>query len=97
MRALAISLLLVAACATRRPPVVTPADAARANVPIAELEQGRTLLIRKCGGCHVTPMPHEYSPAEWPSKIGEMSERANLDPAQIALLERYLVTMTRKR
>src|SRR5678816_2336496 len=94
MRALAAAALLIVACAPPRPPAVTAADATRANVSLAELEQGRGLLIRKCGGCHVTPMPHQYSPTEWPSKIGEMAERAHLDPAQIASLERYLITMT---
>ena len=48
--------LCVASCG-RMPPVATAADAERGNVELAELHQGRKLLIRKCGNCHRPPLP----------------------------------------
>jgi len=85
--------LCVAACAPRQPPVATPADAQRASIPLADLEQGRSLLIRKCGGCHRPPQPSEHGAAEWPSKLDEMAIRSNLDGDQRRALQQYLVTM----
>ena len=87
-------LLAIVGCAPRTPPAVTASDADRAHVEIAELQQGRTLLVQKCGNsCHVTPMPSQHSAAEWPAKLDEMAGRAHLQPIQRALIEKYLVTM----
>ena len=92
--ALLLAIAATAACAPRTPPLVTASDASRANVELADLEHGRTLLIQKCGNsCHATPMPGSHLPSEWPAKLGEMAERSHLDPMQRALIEKYLVTM----
>ena len=92
-----LAVLLVhaaAACAPRTPPLGTASDASRANVELADLEHGRTLLIQKCGNaCHATPMPGSHPAIEWPAKLGEMADRAHLEPMQRALIEKYLVTM----
>ena len=64
---------------------------------LADLEEGRTLLIRKCGGCHRTPLPGEQSALDWPGKVGDMAERSKIDARQRALIERYLVVMAPKR
>lgn len=95
-RALVLFTALVAAagCTPRTPPMATASDASRANVELAQLHQGRKLLLGKCAGCHKTPMPDEHSAAEWPKMIDEMAERSNLDVAQRALIEKYLVVMT---
>jgi hypothetical protein len=83
-------LLSLVACAPRTPPAATAGDANRANVELAELSQGRTLLIQKCGSsCHTTVM-------EWPGKLDEMADRAHLEPRQRALIEKYLVTMAQR-
>jgi len=79
------------------PPHATALDAERGNVALHELEEGRTLLIRKCGGCHRTPLPSEVRATEWPSKLGEMAERSKLDAQQRARIERYLVVMSQPR
>jgi hypothetical protein len=90
-------LLSVAACAPRTPPAASASDASRANVELAELQQGRKLLIAKCGSsCHTTPMPADHSVMEWPGKLDEMSDRAHLEPMQRALIEKYLVTMAQR-
>jgi cytochrome c5 len=91
---LPLCVVAAAACAPRTPPTATASDASRANVELAELQQGRTLLIQKCGGaCHKTPMPGDHLAAEWPKKLDEMAERSKLEPMQRALIEKYLVTM----
>jgi hypothetical protein len=76
------------------PPRATAADAQRANVNLAELEQGRTLLIQRCGKCHQPPMPKEFPAALWPEKVGDMAERAKIDAVQRGSIEQYLQTMS---
>jgi hypothetical protein len=95
MQRLAVLLFLAAtACAPRMPPPATAGDAERAHVELAELQQGRTLLVQKCGNsCHATPLPASHRASEWPAKLGEMAERSHLRPMQRALIEKYLVTL----
>ena len=94
--ALVALLVSVSAGAPRTPPQATAVDAQRANVELAELQQGRKLLLGKCAGCHRTPMPNDYRPVEWPKQMDEMAPKARLDIAQRALIEKYLVTMSTK-
>ena len=75
------------------PPVATAADAARAHVALADLEQGRTLMLGKCSGCHRAPMPADQRGHDWPHWLDEMTDRAKLEPLQRHLIEQYLVTM----
>jgi cytochrome c5 len=75
------------------PPKATPADAQRANVQLAELQDGRTLMVRKCGGCHAPPLPGEHAAGEWPGKLDEMADRSKLDPKQRYLIQQYFVVM----
>jgi hypothetical protein len=90
---LAIGLGAAAAGCGMGPPPVTPADAMRANVQLADLEQGRSLLISKCGGCHRTPVPAEHVAADWPKQLDDMAVRANLKPVQQQLIGQYLAAM----
>ena len=87
-------LAAFAACRPAAPPMASEADAARGHVDVATLEEGRSLLVRKCGGaCHKVPLPSQHTAAEWPVKLDEMSTRAGLAPGQRQLIEQYLVTM----
>ncbi len=89
-------LLVLAALAACRvaPPQATAGDAERAHVALAELQQGRTLLVQKCGNsCHAAPLPAQHTALEWPAKLDEMSARAGLDLGQRRLIEQYLVTL----
>lgn len=90
-------LVLVLASCTYPPPQATAADAQRANVALAELTEGRALLIEKCtdSACHRTPLPQDHLAAEWPSQVSQMVERAKIDPRQQRLIAQYLVTMAR--
>jgi cytochrome c5 len=90
---LALLGTLIAACAGTPPPLATGVDAERAHVALADLQQGRTFLVQKCGGCHHTPLPSEHFAAEWPKKLDEMSERARLDRNQRRAIEAYLVAL----
>jgi len=92
--AFVLALVGAASCARRVPPAVTAADAQRAQLPLAELDQGRTLTIRKCGRCHDTPMPSDHTAADWPELIGEMAERSKLEGDERTTIMRYLVAMT---
>ena len=96
-RARIIALLVLgslAACARNVPPQASILDSERSSVALAELQQGRKLLVRKCGSCHQTPLPKAHTAAEWPSKLDEMSARASLDAYQRHMIEQYLVVMT---
>jgi hypothetical protein len=94
-RAVYLSLaVLAAACSGKMPPLATALDAQRANVELASLQNGREVYIQKCKGCHGLPMPTDYTPAEWPKKVGEMAERSKLDEAQRRAIEQYLIVMS---
>ena len=81
------------ACTRRSPPHATAVDAQRANIELADLQQGRKLLLAKCAGCHATPLPNDHTAAEWPRLIDDMVERAKIDANQRALIERYMIVM----
>ena len=90
MRALLVSVALLAlgSCAPL-PPVATAADAQRANVQLADLEQGRKLLVTKCASCHKAPLPSE----PWQATMDDMAHKARLDAEQRRLVEQYLTVM----
>jgi cytochrome c5 len=90
--AVVLAAIALGACGMS-PPKATPADAQRANVQLAELQDGRTLMVRKCGGCHAPPHPGEHASSEWPSKLDEMADRSKLDPKQRYLIQQYFVVM----
>jgi nitrate/TMAO reductase-like tetraheme cytochrome c subunit len=89
-----LALVMLVACASP-PPQVTALDAQRANVALGDLQQGRTLLLAKCGGCHTVPAPQEQTAAEWPKKLDDMSTRAGLTTVQHDLIQLYLVVKAR--
>lgn len=94
MPRLAIAALLaaLAGCGVT-PPRATAADAQRANVQLADLQDGRTLMVRKCGSCHAPPLPSDHTASEWPVKLEEMAERSKLDREQRSLIQQYFVVM----
>lgn len=85
--------VVLAGCGGGGLPLATAGDAARAGVQLADLEQGRSLVAAKCGGCHRPPQPTEHSSDSWPHMIDKMAKRSNLDGSQQQLMARYLVTM----
>ena len=96
--ALAIAVAC-SSCARTVAPMATPADVARAaerwpDTSDVELNRGRDVLVRSCGGCHLTPMPSDITAADWPGVLDEMAPEAELDDGERQALERYLVTLT---
>lgn len=91
----AMLVALLAGCRVT-PPTATVADATRAQVELAQLQDGRALMVRKCGNCHAPPMPKDHTASEWPTKLDEMAKRANLDGEQRFLIQQYLVVMTQR-
>jgi hypothetical protein len=89
----ALLATLLCGCAASAPPRATALDAERAHVQLADLDQGRSLLVRKCGGCHGTPLPSAHTRLEWPRSLDEMSGRANLSPGDRRAIEQYLVAL----
>ncbi|HET9620233.1 MAG TPA: hypothetical protein VFP84_02620 [Kofleriaceae bacterium] len=73
--------------------MATANDAARTHMQVADLNEGRSLLISKCGACHHVPMPGDRPAAQWPQMVSEMAVRSHLDANQHHLIEAYLVTM----
>jgi len=89
------ALLFVVGCAAGAPPLATSVDAERSHVALTELNEGRTLLVGKCGGCHRAPSPREHTPSDWPRKLDEMAERSHLNDRERAKIEAYLVALAR--
>ena len=86
---------LLASCARRMPPHATALDAQRANVELGQLEEGRSLVVAKCGSrCHKPPLPTDHVRADWPKTLDVMGPRANLTPQDRHLIEQYMVAMT---
>ena len=94
LAALAVALvaLVVGGC-TAPPPQATAIDADRAHIELAQLQSGRSLLVKRCSGCHATPRPVDHTAMDWPRKLGEMSDRAHLGLSERGLIEKYLVVM----
>jgi cytochrome c5 len=76
-------------------PVATQADAARANVALADLQSGRSLVSSKCSACHAPPFPGAHTAAEWPRSVGEMAARSHLSADEHRQITLYLATMSR--
>ena len=70
-----------------------PAAATLATDPgeVAALDQGRTLYLSRCSGCHALIQPAAKSPREWPGEVALMAKRAKIDAAQRAAITAYLV------
>ena len=93
MRRAVVALILALVGCGGGLPTATAIDASRANVELADLQNGRSLVVAKCGACHRPPMPASHSANEWPEKLDEMSARAHLDFMQRRLIQEYLVAM----
>lgn len=81
---------MVAACSGPWIPAATEADAARTSTSLEALQRGRTLLVNRCGACHITPSPRDHQAADWPEQVEAMRERAKLTPEDASAVTRYL-------
>ena len=95
--ALIVGLGVTGACAAalRQP---SPRDVALLapkwpQTTIKDLERGRSLYVRRCSGCHTLVLPKAYSPAEWPSFVDAMADKARLRPGEREDIVRFLVAV----
>jgi cytochrome c5 len=58
------------------------------------LEDGRTLYVRRCSGCHTLYTPSSHRRDEWRAIVAEMATRSKLEPHESELVARYLETMS---
>jgi cytochrome c5 len=61
-----------------------------ANATLAELQQGRTIYINKCGSCHGLYSPDSYSSSRWKSIMVDMAAKANLSSGDASLTLKYV-------
>lgn len=85
-----VTAALLAGCGGPWIPVATEADAARTGATVEELERGRSLLVGRCASCHQPPSPRDRRAVDWPGEVGEMRERAGLEPPEADAIVRYL-------
>jgi hypothetical protein len=87
---------LLVGCSTTAPPEVTPQLAqaySKRGVSLAQLQQGRTLFVSRCIECHTLPAVDAHTAKEWPGLIKEMSDRANLKPAEQNAVLTYILAV----
>ena len=89
--------LLLGACGGSAIPEPSAADASRGaahfpDVTLAELEQGRTLYVSRCGSCHVLKRPAELPAEQWASEVSKMRTKngVKLSDAEAQAITRYL-------
>ncbi len=84
-----VAPLALAACQSLLP-VPTAGDAARSNVTVERLAEGRTRYTDKCSSCHAPFAPSYLTAAAWPKRVDEMAGPAHLEPADRELIVAYL-------
>jgi hypothetical protein len=89
-------LVLLLGCTPVLPPPATEQDALRVHLDLAQLNQGRELLLHRCGKCHDVPVPGQRDAKDWPAQVTLMAPKAGIDASQRSLIEQYLVTMAPK-
>jgi mono/diheme cytochrome c family protein len=61
-----------------------------ATATLAQLQQGHSLFVGRCGSCHGLPSPDAYSASNWTSILANMAPRAGLSSAETALVSKYV-------
>ena len=92
-------ICLLPACASLAPRP-TAADVARAPartpaLTLTDLEQGRTIYLRRCASCHQPFDPASQRADSWPHYVDKMKQRARLSDSDANRVVDYLVTMAR--
>lgn len=65
---------------------------------LARLEQGRSLYVRRCAGCHMLKDPSAVAADVWPAKIAKMEREHEVRLAhdEAELIAGYLYAMSRR-
>lgn len=100
MKAALVTALFVAtlaACSGSAVPRPSAADAVRGSahfpdLTLAQLNEGRTLYVSRCGSCHALKRPAELRPEQWQTEVLEMRDKNGVklsDPEAQSII-RYL-------
>lgn len=93
----ALGLTLGAGCAASLPrPSAATAARAQGRWPdssLAQLEQGRSVFVQRCSGCHALPLPDTRTEAEWKKVLDEMAGDAKLTLDERVLVERFVLSV----
>ena len=93
----ALGLTLGAGCAASLPrPSAATATRAQGRWPdstFAQLEQGRSVFVQRCSGCHALPLPDSRTEAQWKKVLDEMAEEAKLTVDERVLVERFVLSV----
>ena len=73
------------------------AEAHEIRTTLAELQEGRGLVLRKCSGCHSAYRFKKGSPENWPAIMDSMAREAKLTPRQDSLIRNYLLVVSGRR
>ena len=99
---LAATILLLAACATKKATSsLTDMDASRAaakypGASLASLQKGKLLYEENCGNCHGLKSPTDYNEEQWGKHVKRMAPKAKIDKPTEELILQYVVTMCGK-
>ena len=90
--------VIASGCAVFAPiaPPLNQADADRLSargqpVTLSELQDGRSLYVGRCAGCHRLPRPDAYLPDRWAGFVDEMSARAKLTAPEARAVLHYVL------
>ena len=87
----------LAACAGQIPrPTSLQAQWAAQRWPAATpeaLDQGRTIYIAKCSGCHTLRLPSVYAEERWPAILDKMQKRAKITDEQKEEILHFVLTV----
>ncbi len=59
---------------------------------LEELEHGRRLYVRSCGGCHALRLAEDYTPEKWQRIAPAMAKKAKISNEDAYLIFAYLRT-----
>lgn len=86
----------VAVTAMQPNPVQVPPKIVETNAPnevvVAALEEGKSLMERKCANCHSLFEPKEFKADQWPSILKRMQKKARIDDNETALIQNYILS-----
>ena len=72
-------------------PVPGTMMAMRSKTPLATLDTGHGVYMRKCGECHTHMLPDEITSEHWHAVVPGMAWNAGLEPAEEKALLEYLI------
>lgn len=91
---LGFALLLLASCGATAKNLYLPleANAAKTDVSVQDLVNGRDLYLNECNECHKLNQPKKYTSGEWTKILKKMQEKAEITDAQRELIFSYLTS-----